>query len=89
MAVNIKLPDGSVREYADGSSIEDVAASISSGLRKNAVAGKLDGIVVDLSTTLHEGALVEIVTLDSPEGLEVMRHSTGSLDGSSSETFIW
>ncbi|MGF9698130.1 MULTISPECIES: threonine--tRNA ligase [Paenibacillus] len=79
MAVNIKLPDGSVREYADGSSIEDVAASISSGLRKNAVAGKLDGIVVDLSTKLHEGALVEIVTLDSPEGLEVMRHSTAHL----------
>lgn len=79
MAVNIKLPDGSVREYAEGSSIEDVAASISSGLRKNAVAGKLDGIVVDLSTTLHEGALVEIVTLDSPEGLEVMRHSTAHL----------
>ncbi|WP_145047958.1 threonine--tRNA ligase [Paenibacillus xylanexedens] len=79
MAVNIKLPDGSVREYAEGSNIEDVAASISSGLRKNAVAGKLDGIVVDLSTTLHEGALVEIVTLDSPEGLEVMRHSTAHL----------
>lgn len=79
MAVNIKLPDGSVREYAEGSSIEDVAASISSGLRKNAAAGKLDGIVVDLSTPLHEGALVEIVTLDSPEGLEVMRHSTAHL----------
>lgn len=79
MAVNIKLPDGSVREYADGSSIEDVAASISSGLRKNAVAGKLDGIVVDLSTKLHEGALVEIVTFDSPDGLEVMRHSTAHL----------
>ncbi|MGQ8871363.1 threonine--tRNA ligase [Paenibacillus amylolyticus] len=79
MAVNIKLPDGSVREYADGSSIEDVAASISSGLRKNAAAGKLDGIVVDLSTAIHEGALVEIVTLDSAEGLEVMRHSTAHL----------
>ncbi|MET3937295.1 threonyl-tRNA synthetase [Paenibacillus sp. PvP094] len=79
MAVNIKLPDGSVREYADGSSIEDVAASISSGLRKNAVAGKLDGIVVDLSTKLNEGALVEIVTFDSPDGLEVMRHSTAHL----------
>ncbi len=79
MAVNIKLPDGSIREYADGSSIEDVAASISSGLRKNAAAGKLDGIVVDLSTPIHEGALVEIVTLDSPEGLEVMRHSTAHL----------
>ncbi len=79
-----------VREYADGSSIEDVAASISSGLRKNAVANSnLDGIVVDLSTTLHEGALVEIVTLDSPEGLEVMRHSTAHLMRSSSEAFIW
>ncbi|CAH1206692.1 threonine--tRNA ligase [Paenibacillus sp. JJ-223] len=79
MTVNIKLPDGSVREYAEGSNIEDVAASISSGLRKNAVAGKLDGIVVDLSTPLHEGALVEIVTQDTPEGLEVMRHSTAHL----------
>lgn len=79
MSVSIKLPDGSVREYAEGSSIDDVAASISSGLRKNAAAGKLNGIVVDLSTPLEEGALVEIVTLDSPEGLEVMRHSTAHL----------
>ncbi|AIQ46099.1 threonyl-tRNA synthase [Paenibacillus sp. FSL R7-0273] len=79
MSVSIKLPDGSVREYENGSSIEDVAASISSGLRKNAAAGKLNGIVVDLSTPLEEGALVEIVTLDSPEGLEVVRHSTAHL----------
>ncbi len=79
MPVNIKLPDGSVREYAEGSSIDDVAASISSGLRKNAAAGKLNGTVVDLATPLQEGALVEIVTLDSPEGLEVMRHSTAHL----------
>jgi threonyl-tRNA synthetase len=76
MTVSIQLPDGSVREYAEGSSIEDVAASISSGLKKNAVAGKLNGVVVDLSTVLQEGALIEIVTLDSPEGIEVMRHST-------------
>ncbi|AIQ51705.1 threonine--tRNA ligase [Paenibacillus sp. FSL R7-0331] len=79
MSVSIKLPDGSVREYENGSSIEDVAASISSGLRKNAAAGKLNGVVVDLSTPLEEGALVEIVTLDSPEGLEVVRHSTAHL----------
>ncbi len=79
MAINIKLPDGSVREYEAGSSIEDVAASISSGLRKNAVAGKMDGIVVDLSTPLQDGALIEIVTQDTPEGLEVMRHSTAHL----------
>ncbi|MEK3786003.1 MULTISPECIES: threonine--tRNA ligase [Paenibacillus] len=79
MAVSIHLPDGSVREYAEGSSIEDVAASISSGLRKNAVAGKLNGIVVDLSTKLTEGAQIEIVTQDAPEGLEVIRHSTAHL----------
>ncbi|GIP43168.1 threonine--tRNA ligase [Paenibacillus sp. J45TS6] len=79
MAVSIKLPDGSVREYENGASILDVAASISSGLKKNALAGKMDGIVVDLSTPLREGALVEIVTYDSPEGLEVLRHSTAHL----------
>ncbi|WP_068619980.1 threonine--tRNA ligase [Paenibacillus tuaregi] len=79
MAVSIKLPDGSVREYAEGSTFEDVAASISSGLRKNAVGGKLNGIVVDLNTKLEEGAQVEIITLDSPDGLEMMRHSSAHL----------
>ncbi|WP_310549729.1 threonine--tRNA ligase [Paenibacillus glufosinatiresistens] len=79
MAVSIKLPDGSVREYAEGSTIDDVAASISSGLRKNAAAGKLNGILVDLSAQVGEGDLVEIVTLDSKEGLDVMRHSTAHL----------
>ena len=79
MAVSIYLPDGSVREYAEGSSIEDVAGSISSGLRKNAVAGRLNGRIVDLSTKLMEGAHIEIVTQDSEEGLEVIRHSTAHL----------
>lgn len=79
MSVSIKLPDGSVREYDNGASILDVAASISSGLKKNALAGKLDGIVVDLSTPLREGAVVEIVTGDSSDGLEVLRHSSAHL----------
>ncbi|SDT22587.1 threonyl-tRNA synthetase [Paenibacillaceae bacterium GAS479] len=79
MAVEIKLPDGAARSYEAGATIEDVAASISSGLRKNAVAGKLDGKVVDLYTPLTEGAIVEIVTLDSADGLEVYRHSTAHL----------
>lgn len=79
MAVQIKLPDGAVREYPEGSTIEDVAASISPGLRKNAVAGKLNGKVVDLNTPLENEATVEIVTLDSAEGVEVMRHSTAHL----------
>lgn len=79
MTVAISLPDGSVREYPDGSTLEDVAASISSGLRKNAVGGKLDGITVDLNTPLKDGAKVELLTLESPEGLEMMRHSTAHL----------
>jgi threonyl-tRNA synthetase len=79
LQLQIKLPDGSVREYASGTTIDDVAASISSGLRKNAVAGKVDGKVVDLATPLMQNASLEILTLDAPEGLEVMRHSTAHL----------
>ncbi|MCT2195885.1 threonine--tRNA ligase [Paenibacillus sp. p3-SID1389] len=79
MAVSVILPDGSVREYAEGSSLEDVAASISSGLRKNALAGKINGVAVDLNTKLVDGAKVEIITGDSQEGLEIMRHSSAHL----------
>ncbi|SDF83184.1 threonyl-tRNA synthetase [Fontibacillus panacisegetis] len=79
MAISISLPDGAVREYAEGSSIEDVAASISSGLRKNAIAGKINGKAVDLNTKLEDGAKVEIITLDSKDGLEIMRHSCAHL----------
>ncbi|MDU4698575.1 MULTISPECIES: threonine--tRNA ligase [Paenibacillus] len=79
MAVSVILPDGSVREYAEGSSLEDVAASISSGLRKNALAGKINGMAVDLNTKLVDGAKVEIITGDSQDGLEIMRHSSAHL----------
>lgn len=79
MAISVSLPDGSVREYVEGNTLEDVAASISSGLRKNAIAGKMDGKAVDLNTALVDGAKVEIITLDSPDGLEIMRHSTAHL----------
>lgn len=79
MTVSISLPDGSVREYAEGSTLEDVAASISSGLRKNAVGGKINGVVVDLNTKLEDGASVELITLDSKDGLEMMRHSCAHL----------
>jgi len=79
MAIQVSLPDGSVREYAEGSTLEDVAASISSGLRKNAVAGKINDKAVDLNTKLSNGDKVEIITLDSKDGLEIMRHSTAHL----------
>ncbi|MBN3523052.1 threonine--tRNA ligase [Paenibacillus apiarius] len=77
--VKVTLPDGAVREYEQGSTIEDVAGSISSGLKKSALAGKMDGKVVDLYTPIEQDAQVAIVTADSADGLEVMRHSTAHL----------
>jgi len=79
MSIEVKLPDGAVREYEAGATIEDVAGSISQGLRKNAIAGKVNGKVVDVYAPLNENAAVEIVTVDSADGLEVYRHSTAHL----------
>jgi threonyl-tRNA synthetase len=79
MSVKIKLPDGAVREYAEGTTIEGVAESISLGLKKNAIAGKINGKVVDVYQPIEADASVEIVTLDSQDGLELYRHSTAHL----------
>ncbi|OBZ09307.1 MULTISPECIES: threonine--tRNA ligase [Bacillales] len=79
MAIQVTLPDGAVREYAAGTTIEEVAGSISSGLRKNAIAGKIDGKVVDVYTPIEADAAIEIVTVESADGLEVYRHSTAHL----------
>lgn len=77
--INVTFPDGAVRQYEAGITIEDIAGSISASLKKKAVAGKKDGKVVDLYTPLHEDAAIEIVTLDSQDGVEVYRHSTAHL----------
>ena len=77
--VKVTLPDGAVREYPKGTTIEGVAESISSGLKKNALAGKVNGKVVDLATALNEDAEVAIITGDSEEGVEVLRHSCAHL----------
>ncbi|KJB89610.1 threonyl-tRNA synthase [Paenibacillus sp. E194] len=77
--VKVTFPDGAVREYEQGTTIEDVAGSISSGLKKAALAGKLDGKVVDLYTPIQQDAKIEIVTADSEDGLEVLRHSSAHL----------
>ena len=79
MSIKVTLPDGAVREYAAGTTIEEVAGSISPGLRKNAIAGKLDGKVVDVYTPIDKDSAVEIVTVESADGLEVYRHSTAHL----------
>ncbi|NLI91223.1 MAG: threonine--tRNA ligase [Peptococcaceae bacterium] len=77
--IHVTLKDGSVREVAPGTTIQELASSISQGLARAAVAGKVNGKVKDLNSPLEEEAQVEILTLDSEEGLEVMRHSTSHL----------
>ena len=79
MTVRVTLPDGSVREYPAGTTVEEVAASIGPGLRKSAIAGKLDGRPVDLFAPIERDAALEILTPESKDGLEVMRHSTAHL----------
>jgi threonyl-tRNA synthetase len=79
MSIRITFPDGAVREYAAGTTVEEVAGSISPGLKKNAVAGKINGKLVDVYAPIEEDASLEIVTLDTQDGLEVMRHSTAHL----------
>ncbi len=79
MNIIIKLPDGAAKEIPKGTTLEEIAASISSSLRKNAVAGKINGKLVDLYTPVEEDADVEIVMPNSEDGLEVIRHSTAHL----------
>ncbi len=74
--ITVKLPDGSTREYASGSTPAEVAASIGKGLAKAAIAAKADGEWVDLSRPLGHHVALQIVVPDSHEGREVLRHST-------------
>ncbi|HEY5075872.1 MAG TPA: TGS domain-containing protein, partial [Acidimicrobiia bacterium] len=74
--ITVKLPDGSTREYASGSTPAEVAASIGKGLAKAAIAAKADGEWVDLSRPLDHHVALQIVVPDSDEGREVLRHST-------------
>ncbi len=73
------LPDASVRQLEPGSTVFDVAKSIGSGLAKSAVAGKINGKLVDLDEKLIDGCKIEILTERSAEGLDVIRHSTAHL----------
>ena len=78
-SINITLPDGSVRELPAGANVFDLAASIGAGLAKAALAGKVNGELVDLSASLSDGAQVEIITEKSPEALNIIRHSASHL----------
>ncbi|MEC5386548.1 threonine--tRNA ligase [Uliginosibacterium sp. H3] len=76
---NITLPDGSVRSFDAAVSVFDVAASIGAGLAKAALAGKVDGVVVDTSYVMNKDASLAIVTDRDADGLDVIRHSTAHL----------
>jgi threonyl-tRNA synthetase len=74
--VRVRLPDGSVREVAAGTTPAEVAASIGPRLAKDAVVAKIDGALVDLGRPILKDAALEIVTRKAPEALRVLRHST-------------
>jgi threonyl-tRNA synthetase len=75
----IRLPDGAVKSFDAPVSVAAIAASIGPGLAKAALAGKVDGRLVDLSHLVERDADVAIVTDRDPEGLEIIRHSTAHL----------
>ena len=77
--LNITLPDGSVRQFEAPVSVADVAASIGTGLAKAALAGKVDGKLVDTSYRIEQDANLAIVTAKDEEGLDIIRHSTAHL----------
>jgi threonyl-tRNA synthetase len=77
--ISITLPDGSVRSVEQGTRIAEIAAAISPRLAKSALAGLVDGRLADLSHVLDADASVRIVTPDSPEALDLYRHSTAHL----------
>ncbi|HFE5604555.1 TPA: threonine--tRNA ligase [Staphylococcus aureus] len=77
--INIQFPDGNKKAFDKGTTTEDIAQSISPGLRKKAVAGKFNGQLVDLTKPLETDGSTEIVTPGSEEALEVLRHSTAHL----------
>ncbi|ACK59036.1 TPA: threonine--tRNA ligase [Bacillus cereus] len=77
--IEIKFPDGSVKEFVNGVTLEEIAGSISSSLKKKAVAGKVNDGLYDLRRNIEENAEVEIITIDSNKGVEIARHSAAHI----------
>jgi len=75
----VTLPDGSQRQFTHEVSILDIANDIGSKLARDTIAGKVNHKLVDANTIIKEDSLVTIITKDSPEGLEIIRHSTAHL----------
>jgi threonyl-tRNA synthetase len=78
-SIQLSFPDSSVRQYPKGVSSEQVAESISSTLKKNAIAGKVNGELIDFKRPINHDSSIEIVPYDSAEGIELLRHSSAHL----------
>src|SRR3954467_8996502 len=76
---NVKLPDGSVRQFEQPVSVAEVAAAIGPGLAKAALGGKVNGALVDTSFVIDKDSDLAIVTDKNTEGLDLIRHSTAHL----------
>ena len=79
MVTVVRLPDGSERTYKQPVTVGDVAASIGAGLARAALAGKVNGKLVDVSSPIETDSHLSIVTEKDPEGLEIIRHSSAHL----------
>ncbi|MFT8323155.1 MAG: threonine--tRNA ligase [Bacillus sp. (in: firmicutes)] len=77
--IKISFPDGAVKEFPLGTTTEEIAASISPGLRKKAIAGKINGALYDVKRPINEDSSFEIITPEREEALEILRHSTAHL----------
>ncbi|GIO27788.1 threonine--tRNA ligase [Ornithinibacillus bavariensis] len=77
--IKIIFPDGASKDFPQGTTGEEIAASISPGLKKQALAIKLDGKLYDLKRELNQGGAIEIITYKNKEGVEIARHSTAHL----------
>ncbi|WP_042220643.1 threonine--tRNA ligase [Oceanobacillus manasiensis] len=77
--ISVQFPDGQVKDYAKGITIQEVASSISSSLAKKAIVGKVDGQLVDMTQPLVKGGPLSILTLEDEEALNVLRHSAAHI----------
>ena len=77
--IKLKFPDGSEKSFPKGVTPAEVAKSISGRLAKEALAARIDGRVVDMSTALESDAAIELLTIDSADGRDVFRHSSSHL----------
>lgn len=77
--IKLTFPDGNVKEFPKGTTTEELAGSISPGLKKKSIAGKVNGEMYDLRRPIEQDGAIEIVTQDGADALEVLRHSTAHL----------